>query len=90
MTDDDLIEAIREQAGWGMSRHVARKILAVVAPEIGRRAAEVAKCACLVPPDGGSPTEEEWRVGEEAARRILATFPATETRPDTDPLRETF
>jgi len=36
------------------------------------RAAEVALNACLVPPDGGSPTEEERLVCEEAARRIRA------------------
>lgn len=32
--------------------------------------ASIALNACLVPPDGGSPTEEERLVCEEAARRI--------------------
>lgn len=36
-----------------------------------REAAYVAINACLVPPDGGSPTEEERLVCEEAYRRIL-------------------
>ena len=36
-----------------------------------REAAYVAINACLVPPDGGSPTEEERLVCEEAHRRIL-------------------
>lgn len=34
--------------------------------------AKVAENACLVDPDGGSPTEEERIVCEEAARRIRA------------------
>ena len=37
-----------------------------------REAADVAINACLVPPDGGSPTEEERLVCEEAYHRILA------------------
>ena len=37
-----------------------------------REAAYVAINACLVPPDGGSPTEAERLVCEEAYRRILA------------------
>ena len=36
-----------------------------------REAAYVAINACLVPPDGGNPTEEERLVCEEAYRRIL-------------------
>jgi hypothetical protein len=38
-----------------------------------RAAADTARSACLVQPDGGSPTEDERRVCEEAARRILAS-----------------
>lgn len=34
--------------------------------------ADVAANACLVPPDGGSPTEEERLVCEEASARIMA------------------
>lgn len=37
-----------------------------------REAAYVAFNACLVPPDGGNPTEEERLVCDEASRRILA------------------
>ncbi len=37
-----------------------------------RQAASVACNACLVDPDGGSPTEDERLVCEEAYRRILA------------------
>lgn len=35
-------------------------------------AADQAWHACLVPPDGGSPTDDEVAVCEEAAKRILA------------------
>lgn len=35
-------------------------------------AAQVAVQACLVPPDGGSPTEDEYRVCEAAASYIRA------------------
>lgn len=37
-----------------------------------KEAAYVAINACLVPPDGGSPTEEDRLVCEEAYRRIIA------------------
>ena len=37
-----------------------------------REAARIAAEACLVPPDGGSPTEDEHNVCQEAKRRILA------------------
>ena len=40
-----------------------------------REAAQVARYSCLVPPDGGSPTEDERRVCEEAERRIIALIP---------------
>jgi hypothetical protein len=36
------------------------------------KAARVAEMACLVPPDGGSPTKEECAVALEAAKRIRA------------------
>jgi hypothetical protein len=36
-----------------------------------KRCAYIASNACLVLPDGGSPTEEERLVCEEAARRIM-------------------
>ncbi len=37
-----------------------------------KKAADVARHACLVQPDGGNPTEDERLVCEEAWRRILA------------------
>lgn len=37
-----------------------------------RECAKIAANACLVPPDGGSPTEQERLVCEEASRSILA------------------
>ena len=40
--------------------------------EAWRLAASVAANACLVEPDGGSPTEEERLVCDEACRRIMA------------------
>ena len=91
MTDDDLIEAIREAAGYALHREAARRVLDVVAPEIGRRAAAIARDACLVPPDGGAPTIDEASVCDEASRRILAAFPRPLPRnTDNDPMRETF
>ena len=50
------------------------------AEEMRERAAQTARIACLVPPDGGSPTEEERLVCEEAARRIRA-LPLTPEEP---------
>lgn len=41
-----------------------------------RDAAYVAAHACLVEPDGGSPTPEEIAVCDEASKRILARTPA--------------
>lgn len=38
------------------------------------RCAYLARNACLVPPDGGSPTEAEAAVCDEAARRIMGNF----------------
>lgn len=43
-----------------------------------REAAYIASNACLVPPDGGSPTPEEVAVCEEAYRRITALIERTE------------
>ena len=40
-----------------------------------REAARVALNACLVPPDGGSPTENEAAVCAAASRYILALIP---------------
>lgn len=38
----------------------------------GKAFAEVARHACLVPPDGGSPTKEESEMCERVASAILA------------------
>ena len=40
-----------------------------------REAANIAENACLVPPDGGEPTEAERLMCEDAARRIRALDP---------------
>lgn len=48
------------------------RMLAEAREKALREAAHVAVNACLVPPDGGNPTEDERLVCEEAYRRILA------------------
>ena len=40
------------------------------------RCAEIARNGCLVPPDGGAPTEAEAALCEEIASRILAQYAA--------------
>lgn len=45
-------------------------VFAAIAPLIIEECARIAQDACLVPPDGGSPTEAECAVADEAARRI--------------------
>lgn len=40
--------------------------------EVLEEAAKVAEQAHMVPPDGGSPTDAEYEVAQEAARRIRA------------------
>jgi len=44
--------------------------------KVWEEAARIARDACLVPPDGGAPTEEERAVCEEAERRIRARMEA--------------
>ena len=57
-------------------RRGARDLVAAVAPLIRadalREAAKVAGWAHMVPPDGGSPTEDEHRVAQAAEAHILA------------------
>lgn len=53
-------------------RDALRDQLAAARNEALEKAAYQAKHACLVPPDGGSPTAEEVAVCDEAERRILA------------------
>lgn len=50
-------------------------MMAAVRTAALKEAAEVASNACLVPPDGGSPSEVEREVCEVAAARILALIP---------------
>jgi hypothetical protein len=49
-----------------------------VREETIRQCAEIACNACLVPPDGGSPTEEERLICEAASRNILALLPSNQ------------
>ena len=96
MTEDELIEEIRRAAGWGMSRHVARKILEVVAPEIKRRAcspaADVIDRAIKEQAGNDLGDNEEKMLDRLYAARGALNLPVRmdQVRPDTDPLRETF
>lgn len=60
----------------GGSEYVRADIVDALVAEKEREAlteaAYIARNACLVPPDGGNPTEYERLVCEEASRRILA------------------
>ena len=58
-TADDVARAFSDGAARGIA---AERV----------RCAVVARNGCLVPPDGGSPTEDERLLCEEIARRILA------------------
>jgi len=51
-----------------------------------REAAYVARNACLVPPDGGNPTEAEAAVCDEAYIRILALLDTPTPAPSPDAL----
>jgi hypothetical protein len=51
-----------------------------------REAAYVARNACLVPPDGGNPTEAEAAVCDEAYIRILALIDTPTPAPSPDDL----
>lgn len=53
-------------------RDALRAQLQAARDEALEDAAYQAQHACLVPPDGGSPTEEEIAVCDEAAKRIRA------------------
>jgi hypothetical protein len=59
---------------------IAKAAVRAVAPMIRadalREAAKVAGWAHMVPPDGGSPTEDECRVAEAAEAHILALIDA--------------
>lgn len=66
---DDVAAAIRAQPHDRTALDAAIRAAKV---EAWKEAAVVAANACLVDPDGGSPTEEERLVCDEAYRRILA------------------
>ena len=58
--------------------HAARRLCADAMREAAARAA---RHACLVPPDGGSPSDDEVAVCDEAERRIRALpLPGDDTR----------
>ena len=61
----DEFERLRAKLG----QLVLPAIEAAVAVE-RERCAQIARNGCLVPPDGGSPTEDEAALCEEIARRI--------------------
>jgi hypothetical protein len=64
----------------------AEQALATARADALREAAYIARNACLVPPDGGNPTEQEVAVCDEAYRRILALIdqPAPAPKPSLD------
>jgi hypothetical protein len=67
--------AERAEAQLATARDELRKALMPIAAARAhalREAAYVARNACLVPPDGGNPTEAEAAVCDEAYLRILA------------------
>lgn len=70
MNREDLIRAIAGEIDLNMpfvmvaSERIANLVL--------EEAAKVARNACLVPPDGGAPTEEERLMCEQAADEIRA------------------
>lgn len=59
---------------WEFNEYIRADVVdhAAIREAALREAAGVAFNACLVPPDGGNPTEEERLVCDEAYRRILA------------------
>jgi hypothetical protein len=67
----DEIEKLRGRGVFG-DDGVPRLLLPQLRAEIIEECAKVAEWAHMVPPDGGSPTEEERAVAEAAARNIRA------------------
>jgi hypothetical protein len=70
------LEAENERLGtenWALTGVVEQQAARIAALEVAlREAANIAETACLVPPDGGEPTESERLMCEDAARRIRA------------------
>ena len=52
----------------------------ILREQIIKQCAAIARNACLVPPDGGSPTEEERLVCEAAEQNILALLSCDDWR----------
>lgn len=69
-----------EQAGYANAMEAERKLhegrIEAAVKRALEGAASVAKNACLVPPDGGAPTENEEAVCRAAAEHIRALDPA--------------
>lgn len=100
MTDDDLIEAIREAAGYALHREAARRVLDVVRPKGWRVVPEVptpqmitaASTGLGVDYDGTDEAKSRMGVAVLTWGDFIAAAPPPplpKTRDD-DPLRETF
>jgi len=75
VASDDPRESINRLINWhcsvALDPAVSSDAAALVAAE-RNRCATIARNGCLVPPDGGSPTEDERLLCEEIERRIRA------------------
>lgn len=67
-------------------RSDARAAIAIIAPAVLDMAAKVASEAHLVPPDGGSPNEDECRTATAARDAILAIKAQFQTETQAHPL----
>ena len=71
MTDDDLMALVKRVDPRAVRLPLGIKTIAVAIEAAEReRCALIARNGCLVPPDGGSPTEDERLLCEEIERRI--------------------
>ena len=74
---DHRVWASRPLASFEQAMRAALEAVALDLYERGLRvAAEIARNACLVPPDGGSPTPEDQAVAQAAHDRILSKLRA--------------
>jgi hypothetical protein len=77
---DELEQWIRGGSLWGISvpKSLAERILAALRDRLAaeqrmkERCAEVAAWGCMVPPDGGSPTDAERELCDSIAQAIRA------------------
>lgn len=67
--------AITKIVGWTSKTMMEdlRAIAKEVDMQTRKECAEIARNACLVPPDGGSPTEEESLLCDRIAEHILSS-----------------